>query len=78
MPTLVLAEARLARKYNLLSIELNNWSARVSRVSADSLRHVGNREALCGSEILGRAYGSVRRRKLNMEPGNSGAESRRS
>lgn len=41
MPSLVLAEARLARKYGA-ALSMSGWSARVSRASADSLRHVAD------------------------------------
>ena len=49
MPSLVRGRPRLARKATCGSIEISVRSARVSRGLPDSLRHVGNREAL--SEI---------------------------
>jgi hypothetical protein len=48
MPSLVLAEPRLARRFAWI-YSMSNMSARVSRASADSLRHVADREALCES-----------------------------
>lgn len=48
MPSLVLAEARLARKYGA-ALSMSGWSARVSRASADSLRQVADRRSVIGS-----------------------------
>jgi hypothetical protein len=46
MPPLVKGRPRLARKAVSALLEMSSRSARVSRGLPDSLRHVGNREAL--------------------------------
>jgi len=45
MPSLVLAEPRLARRLAWV-YSMRNVSARVSRTSADSLRHVADRRSV--------------------------------
>ena len=65
MPSLVLAEARLARKYGA-ALSMSGWSARVSRASADSLRHVADRRSVIR---LGCGWvGSSTRERTGFEP----------
>jgi hypothetical protein len=51
MPSLVKGRPRLARKAVAALSGMSVWSARVSRGLPDSLRHVGNREALAESRL---------------------------